>query len=315
MRKTLFILLFLYIYSLADATIFVYHRFGDDKHPSTNTSLTQLKNDFEYFRKNNYEVVPLSTLVKTIQNGKEVPTNWVVLTIDDAYKSFYTNGLEIFKEYGYPFTLFVYVKATDQKYGDFMTWDMLKDVLPYGEVELHSYSHPRLTNLTIEQIKADTQKSYEIFEKKMGYKPKFYAYPYGEYNDNVKEAIKDSGFEAILNQSSGATNKNSDLFDLFRVPLVGKVDIKEKLKYTAFDVEWIEPLEFPKDGILKKVRAKVNKDVDKVKLFITGEKWIEEVDVVDGMVDIDLNIYLKNSRTRIIIGTTYYNIANKILIK
>jgi peptidoglycan/xylan/chitin deacetylase (PgdA/CDA1 family) len=315
MRKTLFILLFLYIYSLADATIFVYHRFGDDKHPSTNTSLTQLKNDFEYFRKNNYEVVPLSTLVKTIQDGKEVPTNWVVLTIDDAYKSFYTNGLEIFKEYGYPFTLFVYVKATDQKYGDFMTWDMLKDVLPYGEVELHSYSHPRLTNLTIEQIKADTQKSYEIFEKKMGYKPKFYAYPYGEYNDDVKEAIKDSGFEAILNQSSGATNKNSDLFDLFRVPLVGKVDIKEKLKYTAFDVEWIEPLEFPKDGILKKVRAKVNKDVDKVKLFITGEKWIEEVDVVDGMVDIDLNIYLKNSRTRIIILTTYYNISNKILIK
>ena len=315
MRKTLFILLFLYIYSLADATIFVYHRFGDDKHPSTNTSLTQLKNDFEYFRKNNYEVVPLSTLVKTIQDGKEVPANWVVLTIDDAYKSFYTNGLEIFKEYGYPFSLFVYVKATDEKYGDFMTWDMLKEVLPYGEVELHSYSHPRLTNLTIEQIKADTQKSYEIFEKKMGYKPKFYAYPYGEYNDNVKEAIKDSGFEAILNQSSGATNKNSDLFDLFRVPLVGKVDIKEKLKYTAFDVEWIEPLEFPKDGILKKVRAKVNKDVDKVKLFITGEKWIEEVDVVDGMVDIDLNIYLKNSRTRIIIGTTYYNIANKILIK
>ena len=315
MRKTLFILLFLYIYSLADATIFVYHRFGDDKHPSTNTSLTQLKNDFEYFRKNNYEVVPLSTLVKTIQDGKEVPTNWVVLTIDDAYKSFYTNGLEIFKEYGYPFSLFVYVKATDEKYGDFMTWDMLKEVLPYGEVELHSYSHPRLTNLTIEQIKADTQKSYEIFEKKMGYKPKFYAYPYGEYNDDVKEAIKDSGFEAILNQSSGATNKNSDLFDLFRVPLVGKVDIKEKLKYTAFDVEWIEPLEFPKDGILKKVRAKVNKDVDKVKLFITGEKWIEEVDVVDGMVDIDLNIYLKNSRTRIIIGTTYYNIANKILIK
>ncbi|MCK9337472.1 MAG: polysaccharide deacetylase family protein, partial [Arcobacteraceae bacterium] len=288
---------------------------GDDKHPSTNTSLTQLKNDFEYFRKNNYEVVPLSTLVKTIQDGKEVPANWVVLTIDDAYKSFYTNGLEIFKEYGYPFSLFVYVKATDEKYGDFMTWDMLKEVLPYGEVELHSYSHPRLTNLTIEQIKADTQKSYEIFEKKMGYKPRFYAYPYGEYDDNVKKAIKDFGFEAILNQSSGATNKNSDLFDLFRVPLVGKVDIKEKLKYTAFDVEWIEPLEFPKDGILKKVRAKVNKDVDKVKLFITGEKWIEEVDVVDGMVDIDLNIYLKNSRTRIIIGTTYYNIANKILIK
>lgn len=315
MKKILFFWLLMYVYSIADATIFVYHRFGDDRHPSTNTSIEQLRKDFDYIKNNGYKVVPLSKVVELIQNKQEVPDKWVVITIDDNYKSFYTNGLEVFKEYGYPFTLFVYVKATNDKYGDFMTWEMLKDVLPYGEVELHSYSHPRLTTLSKDAIIEDTKKSFEIFEKNMGYKPKFYAYPYGEYNQEVKNTIKSFGFKAILNQSSGGTSKESDVYDLFRVPLVGKSNLSAGLRYQVFDVEWIEPLEFPKNGILKRVKARVPSDVKKVKLFVTGENWIEDIDVVDGIVDVDLNIYLKNSRTRVILGTSYYNISNKILIK
>ncbi|QOG13268.1 polysaccharide deacetylase family protein [Arcobacter sp. FWKO B] len=305
----------MYVYSIADATIFVYHRFGDDRHPSTNTSLEQLRKDFEFLKNNNYHVVPLSAVVDKIKKNEDIPDKWVVLTIDDAYKSFYENGLAIFKEYGYHFTLFVYVKATDHKYGDFMTWDMLKNVLPYGDVEFHSYNHPRLTTLSKEDIIKDTKIGMEIFQANMGYKPKFYAYPYGSYNQKVKDAIKSFGFEGILNQTSGGTNLKSDVYDLFRVPLVGTSNISAGLRYRVFDVQWIEPLEFPKDGILKKVRAKVPKDVAKVKLFVTGNQWIENIEVKDGIVDVDLNIHLQNSRTRVILGTTYHHISNKILIK
>mgnify|MGYP001014122039 CR=1 FL=1 len=111
MRKILFLWLLAYLYSIADATIFVYHRFGDDRHPSTNTSIEQLRKDFEYIKNNGYTVVPLSKVVELIQKKQEVPDKWVVITIDDNYKSFYANGLKVFKEYGYPFTLFVYIKA------------------------------------------------------------------------------------------------------------------------------------------------------------------------------------------------------------
>lgn len=315
MKKIAFIWLLLVAYSLADATIFVYHRFGDDRYPSTNTSLEQLRSDFEHLKKNNYQVVPLSKLVNTIKEGKAVPSNWVVLTIDDAYKSFYTNGLPIFKEYGFPFSLFVYVKATDERYGDFMTWEMIKDTSKFGEIELHSYTHPRLTKLSKENIIADTQKAIDVFEKNMGYKPKFFAYPYGDYNKKVQEVIKSFGFDGILNQTAGATSNVSDVHDLFRVPLVGTSSIAGGLRYSVLDVEWIEPLEFPKDGILKKVKAKVNKDIKKIKLFITGKGWIEDIKVNDGIVDIDLNIQLNSTRTRVTLGTTYYKTSSQILIK
>ena len=37
-------------FALADAHIFNYHRFDDDRHPSTNISSKNLREQFEYFK-------------------------------------------------------------------------------------------------------------------------------------------------------------------------------------------------------------------------------------------------------------------------
>ena len=184
-----------YLYLNANAHIFVYHRFGDSKHESTNTSLQELEKEFEYFKANNYKVVTVSKIVEKLKNKEQIPNNWVAFTIDDAYKSFYQNGLELFKKYNYPFTLFVYVEATQKKYPDFMTWDEIKEASKYGEIELHSYSHKQLVKLTNEEIIKDTNLALEIFEKNLGFKPKAYSYPYGEYDERVKNEIKNFDFE------------------------------------------------------------------------------------------------------------------------
>ena len=102
-------------YLQANAHIFVYHRFGDEKHHSTNTTLKELEKEFEYFKSNNYKVVTVSQIAQKLKSGEEIPANWVAFSIDDAYKSFYTNAIEIFKKYNYPFTLYVYVEATEKK--------------------------------------------------------------------------------------------------------------------------------------------------------------------------------------------------------
>lgn len=303
-----------YLYLNANAHIFVYHRFGDNGHNSTNTTLQELEKEFKYFKDNGFEVVKLSQIINKLKSGDKIPDNWVALTIDDAYKSFYQNGLEIFKKYNYPFTLFVYVKATDKKYSDFMTWGQIKEASKYGEIGLHSYTHPHLTHLGSEEIYKDTKKAYEIFEKRLGFKPLYYAYPYGEFNQSVKDEIKKFNFDAIFNQNSGSVNHNSDIFNIDRIALVGKVNIKQKLRYNTLKVHWIEPKVFPKDGILKKIKAEVDKDIKDLKLYITGIGW-QDVKVNNGLVDIDLNIYLENARTRIVLGTDFYTISNNIIVK
>ena len=67
-----------------------------------------------------------------------------------------------------------------------MTWDEIKEASKYGEIELHSYSHKQLVKLTNEEIIKDTNLALEIFEKNLGFKPKAYSYPYGEYDEKVK---------------------------------------------------------------------------------------------------------------------------------
>ena len=313
--RYLFFLIFSFSTIFANAHIFVYHRFADDRYQSANTTIKELTKQFEYFKNNNYKVVPLLDIVEKLEKKETIPNNWIALTIDDAYKSFYEHGLDIFKKYNYPFTLYVYVKATDKKYGDYMTWDQIKDSAKYGTIGLHSYNHPRLQNLSDKQIVTDTQKAYDIFVKKLDIKPLTYAYPYGEYISRVTNTLRDNfNFKSILNQNTGSINSRTNVFDIPRIALVGDVNIKHKLRYKSFDATWYEPLSFPEDGILKRVHAKVDKRIKNLKLYITSEGW-RDVKVVDGIVDIKLNTYLKRARTRIMLGPDVFTISNNIINK
>lgn len=312
--RVLLLLAISYLYILADAHIFVYHRFGDAKHASTNTSLEELEKEFQYFKNNNYEVVKLEQIIEKVKNKEAVPSNWVALTIDDSYKSFYDNGLPIFKKYNYPFSLAVYVKATQKGYQDFMSWDEVKEASKYGSISLHSYDHPHLTKLSAQEIKEDTQKGIELFQQHLGYKPSIYVYPYGEYNEQVAQAIKSFGFDAILNQNNGSVNEKSDVQNINRIALVGEVNIKQKLRYNTLDVQWTEPKAYPKDNILKRVVAKVDPKIKNIKLYVTGSTW-KDINVKNGIIDEVVNIELKKSRVRVVLSTDYYTVSNKLLIK
>jgi len=312
--KSLILFLSLYFYSLANSHIFVYHRFDDPKHASTNTSKEELIKQFEYFKKNNYEVVSLEKILAKVSKKEKIPANWVALTIDDSYKSFYDNGLEIFKKYGYHFTIFVYVEATQKKYKDFVSWEQLKEINKYGDLGLHSYGHDHLMDLTTSEIKEDTAKALKLFEQNLGFTPTSYVYPYGEYDDRVEEIIKSFGFKSVLNQSVGSVTKDSNIYDINRIALVGKVNINHKLRYKTLPLEWIEPKAYPKDGVLKQIKAKVNPKIKTLKMYVTGHGW-KDIKVKNGLVDETVNLKLKRTRSRVILGTSVFTISTKTIIK
>lgn len=313
-RRYFLFLLFGFTYLFADAHIFVYHRFGDSRYPSTNTSLKELTKEFDYLKKHHYKVIPLDKLVNLIEEKNKINDKLVVLTIDDGFKSFYQNGLKIFKKYNYPFALFIATKPIELKYRDFMTWNEINNCSQYGFIAFHSYSHPHLTHLSNKEIIKDTKKGLEIFEKYLGYKPKYYAYPYGEYDNRVKKIIKSFGFKAILNQNMGAVNRDSDIYNLDRIALVGKSNIKLSLRYRHLNALWIEPKSYPKDGILKKIKVKIFENIQKAQLYVTGYGW-RWVKVKNGLIDKNLNLKLNKDRIRVIIKIKNSKINTKILVK
>ena len=297
----------------ADAHLFVYHRFGDEKHASTNTSLDILKQQFEFFKHNGYDVVTLDRLNRALKEKKNIPDNWVVLCIDDSYRSFYTNALELFKEYKYPFALFVYIEATDKGYNDFMSWEQIKEASKFGEIGLHSYGHQHMVSLSTDEIKKDTDKALLSFTKQLQFSPKYYAYPYGEFDAKVKDAIASYGFELILNQNVGAVSVKSPRDDLDRIALTGNVNLKHKLRITYLDATWHAPKSYPINGKLNNIHVTMPKSISKAELYVTGGSW-EYVKVQDGEFKTNELYPLSKKRTRVIIksGNAY---SSKIIVK
>ena len=311
--RYLFLLCVSFFYLFADTHVLLYHRFNDDRYPSTSISSEKLKEQFKYLKDNNYTIVKLDQIIKKLEKKEQIPSKWIAITIDDSYKSFYEHGFEIFKEFNYPFTMFVYVEGTNNKYPDFMNWEEIKGISKFGQIEYHSYAHPSMAKIDKKTLEDDFEKGLKLFEKNLGTKPQYFSYPYGEMNDYSEELIKKYNFRAIFNQNNGAVNEKSDIYNIDRLAIVGDVNLKNLLASRYLKVDWEEPKIYPKDNILKYVKAKVDTNKTKVKLYISGIGWLD-VDIKDGKVDENINATLKNNRTRVILKVDN-EISTKIITK
>ncbi len=299
---------------LADAHIFVYHRFGDLRYPSTDTSVEVLKKQFEYFRKNGYEVVPLSRIAEALKRGERIPDNWVALTIDDSYRSFYENGLPLFRAYGYPFTLFVYTGAVEKGYGDYMSWEQIEEAMRYGEIGFHSHTHPHMVSRSDAELEEDFRRGLAAMRKRLGIRPRYFAYPYGEYDGRVKRIAEGFGFDLICNQNAGAVGTASDPHDLDRIALTGDPSLKEKLRIRYLPAVWIEPAAWPEGGVVGRVRLKTDEKAAHGWLYLTGYGW-RRVPLEGGELDTRLDLKLKKRRSRLILKLEKDRISTKILVK
>ena len=314
MIKTFLASLLTLTFALADAHILVYHRFDEPRHASTDISIQNLRAQFEYFKNNGYEVVKLSRLVDAVNAGEPIPDNWIVITIDDGYKSFYNKALEVFKEYNYPFAMMIYVEAVAGKYGDYLTFDQLKELEAYGEIGYHSYAHPRMTRLSDEALREDFQKGVETFEKHMGYKPKYFAVPYGEIDSRVVSLAKEFGFLALLNQNSGAVSSKSDVYDLYRTPVMNGTKIALTFNSKFLNAQWIFPEGYPQNNAIDKLIIKTDTNASEGSFFMTGFDGFKKVPMTNGVFECKFNPPLDKHKVLMSLKVDHHR-STKLLIK
>ena len=216
MLRKLLLLISLALALFGGVKILSYHRFDEPDRPTMNVSLQTLEHHLRYLKEHGYEIVPLRKVVECIKRGEPLDPKWVVITIDDGYRSL-LKALPIFEKYDAPFTLFVYVQAVNEGYGDYLRWHDLRRLAKHYDIEFHSYAHPKLTKLSKNEILQDTLKGLHIFYKNLGYYPRYYAYPYSLYNEEIKELIRYFPFEAAFALNNKEVNASCDPYAINRV--------------------------------------------------------------------------------------------------
>lgn len=93
--------------------ILTYHRFSRETHPFK-ISAGEFAAHLEYLSNHN-RVLALSEAVEYLQNGKTLPPNATVITIDDGYSDAYEIAFPLLKKYRMPATVYVVTDFLDKK--------------------------------------------------------------------------------------------------------------------------------------------------------------------------------------------------------
>jgi peptidoglycan/xylan/chitin deacetylase (PgdA/CDA1 family) len=195
----------------------------------------------QYLEMTGYNVIPLRHLYEYVSGTRaSIPKNAVVITIDDGWRSTYTEAFPELQKRRFPFTVFIYPNIIG-KTANALTWKQIREMADAGvDVQSHSLTHPYLTkrrhrNMTdkayVEWLQGELAQSKKILEKETGTKVQFLAYPYGDYDTHVAEASAAAGYEAALTCDFGRVRKGSDPLRMKRFVIDDRMDFAAFRRY------------------------------------------------------------------------------------
>jgi peptidoglycan/xylan/chitin deacetylase (PgdA/CDA1 family) len=258
----------------------MYHRFNESKYPSTNIQMDIFKQQIEIIKDSNYKFNNPNEFEKMFSTPKIKKE--ILITIDDAFLSFYQEAWPFLKKNKIPFILFVSTEPVGKR--GYMTWSQIREVESedFAFIGHHSHTHDYLINETNDQFISDIEKANKIFLKELGYIPNLFSYPFGEYSKFMRNYISEN-FKFAFGQHSGVIDLNKDKFELPRFPINEKYGELKRFKsiINYFPLEYKEI--FPEEKYLSQENNppkfqvkffKEQKNLDNINCYSNeGNKW------------------------------------------
>ena len=194
----------------------MYHRFDENKYPSTNIQMSIFKEQINMIKSLKYNFYDPKYLEENYLIEKKEKK--ILITIDDAFTSFYEVAWPYLKKEKIPFILFVSTEAVGKN--GYMNWDQIKILEKENFVYIgnHSHSHEYLVDFKEDDLIKDIDTANKLFIKNLGYNPIFFSYPFGEYSNFIKAHVT-KNFKFSFGQHSGVIDVNKDQYELPRFPI------------------------------------------------------------------------------------------------
>ena len=184
---------------------------------SLNTTPYTLENEIKTLRDAGYTFMTNKELTDVFNGEAQLPPKPILLTFDDGYRDFYTDAYPILKKYQ--------VKATQYVISGFLGYQnhllkgQLQEIAQDGLVEIgaHTVHHVWLKGQLFKTVADEIFQSKASLEKLINKPVVSFAYPFGAFDQQVRETVRNFGFSSALSTIPGAEQKQENKYFLYRL--------------------------------------------------------------------------------------------------
>ena len=140
----------------------MYHRFNENKYPSTNIKMDVFQKQMKIIKDLEYDFYNPKNFIDEFDKPKNKKK--VLLTIDDGFKSFYTEAWPFLKKNNIPFILFISTEPIGKN--GYMNWNEIKEIedSEFAIIGHHSHSHEYLIDMNNSEFVNDIVTATKIFK-------------------------------------------------------------------------------------------------------------------------------------------------------
>lgn len=215
-----------------------YHVFHATK-PETQMliSTAKFRKQMELVKASGIPVITLPQFLAWRRGEGEVPAQSILITMDDGWKSVYTEAFPIMRELQLPFTIFLYKNYVgSERGGRAMSLGMIKEMMESDlcTIGSHSVSHPFPSEVK-KQAKIGPENYEKFIHKEMGDSKSFldekfkiqlttYAYPGGYHTEEMYPIADKLGYDHLFTVKPGKVRRDSSRYSLPRYIVLGNND-------------------------------------------------------------------------------------------
>ena len=209
--------------------ILMYHYVEYVKNPkdtiriSLNTTPFTLEEEIKTLISAGYTFMTNSELADCLDGKSTLPSKPILLTFDDGYRDFYTDAYPILKKYHVKATQ--YVIAGFLNFSNHLLTSQLQEIANDNLVEIgaHTVHHVALKGQSLKTVSTEVFQSRETLEQIIHKPVVSFAYPFGSFDDQAIQVVKDAGFRTAVSTLPGVKQTQINRFFLFRLRPGGRI--------------------------------------------------------------------------------------------
>jgi peptidoglycan/xylan/chitin deacetylase (PgdA/CDA1 family) len=202
--------------------VLVYHKISKPdllftKNKKNNSKKYSVQNDvfeaqMKYIVEDGYTPITMQEAIYD-KDHAALPFKPIVVTFDDGWRSQFESAVPVLVKLHILATFYIYTGVIGAR--AYMTWENLHDLVRLNmEIGDHTKSHPRLTKINPTRLYEELLQSKVVLERNLHVTVSNFAYPYGDYDASIIDAVKKYGYISARTSHHATSDDFSDLYQI-----------------------------------------------------------------------------------------------------